>query len=343
MTPSSPEDVQRSDQEAPLDPVLEADEVLQRLCPALWAALSPLGRRVRQGAGFLPLQSAEARGKELNATIGQITDGRGRAVPLPSMEAALGGLDADARSQAFLYSPVEGLAPLRRLWRDRQRRGQPDDLPSTLPIVTMGPAQALALAAELFAAEGRTAVIPDPVRTEDRELFELRLGARLLAAPVLPGGRFDPMAVSRLLDGLPDGEPALAVLRFPGPAGGYAPAAEEREALGEALVQSAACRPLIAVADDIWEAPGEGSGSLFWSLVGRHPSLVPVKVDGADGALGFPGGRVGFLTLPFEPESAVARAIESKVKMLLRAAVGSPPAASQTVLLRGLAARPEGV
>ena len=82
MIPSSPKGLQRSDQEAPLDPVLEADAVLERSCPALWAALSPLGRRVRQGAGFLPLQSAEARGKALNATIGQITDGHGRAVPL---------------------------------------------------------------------------------------------------------------------------------------------------------------------------------------------------------------------------------------------------------------------
>jgi hypothetical protein len=305
-------DLQRSDQEAPLDPVLEADAVLERSCPALWAALSPLGRRVRQGAGFLPLQSAEARGKALNATIGQITDGHGHAVPLPSMEAALAGLPEAERSQAFLYSPVEGLAPLRRLWRDLQRRGQPSDRPSTLPLVTAGPAQALALAADLFVAEGTPVVVPEPVRIEDRELFELRLGARLLPAA-------NPTAISRLLDTLPTGDPALVVLRF-----SESPA---EAALQEALVQSAAHRPLIVVADD--------SSSLFWSLIGRHPSLIPLKVDGA--------GQVGFLTFPFEPESDLARAIESKAKMLLRAAIGSPPAASQVLVMRALTASREGV
>jgi hypothetical protein len=45
---------------------------------------------------------------------------------------------------------------------------------------------------------------------------------------------------------------------------------------------------------------------------------------------------VGFLTLPWEPESAPARALESKIKMLLRAMVGSPSAATQTLLLRAL-------
>ena len=339
MIPSNSIDLQRSGQDAPLDPVLEADTVLERFCPALWAALSPLGRRVRQGAGFLPLQTAEARGKTFNATIGQITDGHGRAVPLPSMAAALAGLDEAERSQAFLYSPVEGLAPLRRMWRDLQRRGQPADRPSTLPLVTAGPAQALALAADLFVAEGTSVVVPEPVRIEDRELFELRLGARLLPTPLHPGGHFDPTAISRLLDALPNGDPALAVLRFPEGPRGYMPTSRERAALRESLVQSAAHRSLIVVTDDTWgNLEGEKSGSLFWPLIGRHPSLIPIKVDGADGEAGFPGSRVGFLTFPFEPDSDLARAIESKAKMLLRAAIGSPATASQTLVMRALTA-----
>ncbi|HET9227376.1 MAG TPA: hypothetical protein VFR31_11965, partial [Thermoanaerobaculia bacterium] len=59
---------------------------------ALRATLSPLGRRVQQPAAFLPLQTAQARGKRFNATIGQITDGHGKAVPLPTMEAVLSEL-----------------------------------------------------------------------------------------------------------------------------------------------------------------------------------------------------------------------------------------------------------
>lgn len=291
-----------------LDPVLDSEAVIQRDHPVLWEALSPLGRRAHQPANFLPLQSAEARGKPFNATVGQITDGHGRALPLSPMSAALAGLDDAERSRAFLYGPVDGLPELRRAWRDWQRRGQPSSLPSSLPIVTAGTAHARFLATELFVAEGRSVVLPQPCRQEDYDLFSQRLGARVLLGD---------------LTELQADEPAVVLLESPGT--DIAP-----------LIEAAERRPLIVIVDDAWEDLDRPSRSLFWSLVERHPNLIPIKIDGADGHLGFPGGRVGFLTFPFEPESAITLALESKVKMLLRAEVGSPSAAMQVILLRGL-------
>lgn len=317
-----------------LDPILNADEVIREASPALWASLSDLGRRAKQPANFLPLQTAEARGKAFNATIGQITDGHGRAVPLPSMAAALSGLSEAERSQAFLYSPVEGLAALRQRWRAWQRRGQPDDRASSLPIVTMGPAHARCLAAEMLAEEARTVVLYEPCLAEVRELFETKLGARLRQLP-LHNGRFDPTAPARALDELPEGEPALVLLRFPDDAS-FTPKHREKAAFCRALAETAEKRPVVVIVDDTREEPGAPSGSFFWYLLGCHRNVVPVKVDGADGCLGFPGGRVGFLSFPFDPESGAAKALESKVKMLLRAEVGSPSTAAQTVLMRGL-------
>lgn len=292
------------------DPVTQANDFLAAAAPAVWAALSPLGRRALQPASFLPLQTAEARGKPFNATIGQITDGHGVAVPLPSMAAALAGLEEAERSRAFLYSPVEGLPELRRAWRDRQRRGVDPGPPSSLPLVTVGTAHARSLATDLFAGEGRT---------------------------VLHSGHEED--VSRLLAGLPEGEPAVVLLEFPQQANGYAPVTRERAALCDALAEEAERRPLVVLVDDTWEGMGTPSASLFWGLACRHANLIPIKIDGADGQLGFPGGRVGFLTFPFEPESALAKSLESKAKMLLRAQVGSPPAMTQVLLLRALQAR----
>lgn len=318
-----------------LDPILDADAVIEAENPALWKALSPLGRRVRQPAAFLPLQTAEARGKPFNATIGQITDGHGRAVPLPSMAAALAGLSEAERSRAFLYSPVEGLPELRQRWREWQRRDQGEERPSTLPLVTVGTTHARLLAAEMFLTEGRTAVCYEPCRPESRDAFEIRLGTRLRPVP-LHDGRFDPTAAIRTLGDLPPGEPAVLLLRFPNDEG-YTPTYREKMAFCRALAEGAAERPVVVLVDDTWEVPDAPSGSLFWPLHGCHPNVVPIKIDGADGRFGFPGGRVGFLTFPFAPESGIARALESKVKMLLRAEVGSPSTAAQMLLLRGLA------
>src|SRR5947209_15263420 len=138
------------------DPVTAADQAIATARPALWAALSPLGRQAQVPENFLPQQTAEARGKRWNATIGQITDGRGGALPLSPMAAALGGLAPALANQAFLYSPVEGLAELRRRWREHQRqRAAPANAPSALPIVTAGPGRALGRAADVFLAPAR--------------------------------------------------------------------------------------------------------------------------------------------------------------------------------------------
>lgn len=257
------------------------DEEIRAASPALWESLSPLGRQVHQPVHFLPLQTAQAKGKPFNATIGQITDGRGKAVPLPTMDAALGGLEDAARSQAFLYSPVEGLADLRRAWKERQGHR----VPATLPIVTVGAEQARAILGDLFVMEGRIVVLPEPVRASDRELFQLRLGADVRSS----------------LENLPEGEPVVAVL-------------DDRES----LLRAAERGPVVAIVDERFE-----------ELAGLHANLVPVRVEAAP-------LNVGFLTFPFAPDSAVADALEKKVKMLLRAQVGSPPAAMQTVLLRYL-------
>lgn len=242
------------------------DEAIRAASPALWSALSRLGREVHQPVHFLPLQTAEARGKTFNATIGQITDGHGKAVPLPTMDAALGGLSEEARSRAFLYSPVEGLADLRQAWKERQAHR----VPSSLPIVTVGAQHCRALVGDLFIEEGRIVVSS-------------------------PDG----------LDGLPDGEPVVAFV-------------EDRLEDRDALLRAASRGPVIAIVDELFE-----------ELVGLHENLIPIRVEEA--VL-----DVGFLTFPFPEDSAIAVALEKKVKMLLRAQVGSPSAAMQVVLLEAL-------
>lgn len=313
--------------------------------PALAALLSPLGRRAAFPRG-IPFQSAEAKGKRFNGTIGQITDGRGGALVLPSLAATLAGLGdggeggAGDVSRAVLYSPIDGLPELRRRWRERQRRDAPEGVESTLPLVTTGLTHGLSLAADLFAGEGRAVAVPEPFWGNYRGVFATRTGARLVHAPAYRNRRPDAAAVARAVAALPAGEPAIAVLNFPSNPGGWSPSAAEREELAAALVAEAERRPLLALCDDAYaglvyddEVP---RASLFWRLAGRHPNLVPVKVDGATKELAFFGGRVGFLTFALPPDSAAARALESKVKGLVRATVGSPVAASQVLALRAL-------
>lgn len=328
------------------DPLEAVNLPLELETPALYRALSPLGRRVYFPPD-IPFQAGEAKGKGLNATVGQITDGRGGAVPLPALAAALSGLSDADRNAALLYSPVEGMPEVRRRWREWQRRGIPAEVPSSLPLVTDGLTHALALVADLFGGEGRTVAVPQPFWGNYRQTFATRTGAKMATAPAYVDGRFNTRAISQAIAdiGLPPGEPAVAFLNLPSNPGGYSPTPAERAELTADLVAEASRRPLVVICDDayaglVFEADVPRR-SMFWDLVGAHPHLVPVKVDGATKEFSFFGGRVGFLTFGVPPESEAARSLESKVKCLIRSTIGSPVAASQVVLLQAL--RQEGI
>lgn len=258
----------------------------------------------------------------------------------PAIENALGGLAGSDLAAALAASPVGGLPEVRQLWRARQRRGVPEGVPSTLPFVTTGLTHGLALVADLFGGAGRAVAVPEPFWGNYRQTFATRTGARICTAPAYLEGRFDTRAIPRALAGEPPGEPAVALLNLPSNPGGYSPTASERADLIAGLVEEAGRRPLVVVCDDAYaglvyedEVPWS---SVFWDLIGAHPDLVPVKVDGGTKEMSFFGGRVGFLTFGLDPGSAAAGSLEGKLAALARAQVGPPPAASQVVLLQAL-------
>ncbi len=303
------------------------------------ALLSPLGRRAQDPAlPSAPFDGERATGRSSGEK------GHRREAERDPLAGALGGLPAADRAVARAASPPAGLPELRALWRRWQRREVAAAVPSSLPFVTSGLAHGLSLVADLFAAEGRAVAISEPFWGNYRQAFAVRHGARVLTSPAYDlasvPARFDPLALARALAPLPAGEPAIALVNLPSNPGGYMPTAAERGKLIASLVEEAARRPLVVVCDDAYAglvyAPEVPRASLFWDLVGAHPRLLPIKVDGGTKELSFFGGRVGFLTFGCEPGSSMAIEVESKLRALVRATLGSPPATGQAVLAAAL-------
>lgn len=322
------------------DLVTRVNQTLESAAPAWARSLSPLGRRVVMPAG-IPVQAREARDAELNGTIGQLTDGHGSAMTLPALERAM-SLERVALDRAFLYSPVAGFTELRERWRDRQRRDAKRTAPSSLPLVTCGLTHSLSILADLFAGEGRKVLLPSPYWGNYDHVFATRTGARMVSAPAFVDGEFHcnfAEAAAETAE-LEDDEPVIVMLNLPSNPGGYSATVEERERIAESLLRLAEHRPTLVICDDAYAGlvyePEIPRRSMFWELTGRHPQLLPVKVDGATKELTFFGGRVGFLTFPFEPGAPAAEALESKAMGLVRSTVGSPVAASQAVVLEAL-------
>jgi len=234
----------------------------------------------------------------------------------------------------------EGLPEVRRLWRAWQRRGVNPALPTSLPLITVGLSHGLSLLADLFGGEGRAVAIPRPFWGNYRQAFAVRTGSRVLTAPGYVDGCYNVHAIADALAGVPEGEPAVAILNLPSNPGGYSLTPAERDAVRASLLEVAERRPLVVVCDDAYAGlvyePDVPRVSLFWDLIGSHPNLVPVKVDGATKEFSFFGGRVGFLTFALDPGSDEAREMEGKVRMLVRSGVRAPIETSQRVLLEAL-------
>ncbi len=316
------------------------NRAIAKASPALAALLSPLGERVAFPPD-IPFQAAQARGREIDGTIGQITDGTGGVVAPASLTAGLDALETEARNRALLYSPVEGRPEVRSAWRDWQRNRGAEGKPSSLPLVTVGLTHGLSLVADLFAGPGRLVAVPAPFWGNYRQTFSTRTGAIVVSAPAYRDGNFNPRAISEALGDLPPEKGAIAIVNLPSNPGGYSVTDEERASLVESLRGVAQERPLLVVCDDAYAGlvyeDAVSDRSLFWDLIGVDDNLVPVKVDGATKELSFFGGRLGFLTFPFDPETEIAAALESKVKCLTRAALGSPAAVTQVLVHQALA------
>jgi len=323
--------------------VAEINKVLEQEAPILFSALSPLGREIYFPPD-IPFQAQEAKGTKYNGTIGVFTDGAGNALPLVSMSEVLDLGRADLNA-AFLYSPMLGLPELREHWRTWQRSEQSDfvpgpELPTGLPMVTHGLTHGLGLCAELFGGPGTVLALTTPFWGNYRQIFTLHTGIEVRTAPAYKDRIFDPLALAGILEGLPEGQPAMVLANFPSNPGGYAPTTKEYQALCQSLIEAAEKRPLVVVCDDAYGglvfAEDVPNRSIFWGLIGKHKNLIPIKIDGATKEFAFFGGRIGFLTFGLELSPAATKALENKVSGLVRAGLGSPVALSQVILLQAL-------
>jgi aspartate/methionine/tyrosine aminotransferase len=195
---------------------------------------------------------------------------------------------------------------------------------------------------------GDRILLPDKLWGNYRLIYEVRLEAEIATFPFYAGGGFDVDGFAAGLAREAEGrEKLIVLLNFPNNPTGYMPTVAEGEAMAAALVaQAERGTKLVVVTDDayfglFYHLGGESmTESLFGRLVGAHPNLLAVKLDGATKELFVWGLRCGFLTFgPGRAESAeeVCAALEAKTKGAIRGAISNSPKISQSVVAKALA------
>lgn len=304
----------------------ERNARIRAISPVVADALSPLGSRAFFPKG-IPYQAGQAKDCQINATIGQITDGAGNPLPLAPMKEKLAGLNP---KDAFLYSPIQGRETARKLWHAKLVAEDARMEQVGLPVVAAGVCHALNMASELFFAPGDTLVVPDLYWDNYEQVFQIRLGGdfRTFAFYNEQGG----FNIAGMVSALASVQGKVHVLlNFPSNPSGYSPTPEELVAIGDALVDAAKDRTVIVYSDDAYHGlvfePTATTKSLFFELIGRSPNLIPLKCDGATKELSFFGGRVAFLHFGVAKE--VAAILVDKCMGLIRSGLGGPVGLSQ--------------
>jgi aspartate/methionine/tyrosine aminotransferase len=157
------------------------NDVIRQANPAVERALSTRGRNIFFPKLGVLSQSAEAAGKEINATVGIALEDDGAPVALASISKSI-NLPV---TEAFPYAPSPGRPAIRKLWREMLFKNNPrlEGRSFGQPVVTAALTHGLSMAGYLFCDPGDTVILPDLYWENYDLVFSNAYGARLDTFP----------------------------------------------------------------------------------------------------------------------------------------------------------------
>lgn len=306
--------------------------------PQVFGMLSARGKAIYFPKLGVLAQSAEAQGKEINATIGIALEEDGSPLVLPSLADAI----KLPKGNAFTYAPSPGRPDLRKLWKEMIVKKSPSLAGKAIstPVVTTALTHGISMAAYLFCDPQDTVFIPN-LYWENYDLaVTLATGAKLETFNTFtPAGGFDVAALKAKLDAAPRGGKKIVSLNFPNNPSGYTPTTAEAAELVKVLTDAAAAGDNIVVwLDDAYFGlvfePGVYEESVFAPLADAHENLLAVKIDGATKEDYVWGFRVGFLTYGVKGGTpALYEALEAKTGGAIRGNISNSSHPAQSLLL----------
>lgn len=316
------------------------------LAQALNAELSANGCKVldmlsEQGkAIFFPRkgilgQGAEAKGSEINATIGTALEDDGSPLVLDCVLKSL-----NLPKQSFLYAPSFGNPDLRKEWKKQVIIKNPTlaNKNFSTPVVTCALTHAISCAGYLFLDAGDEVIIPDLYWDNYELVFENARGAKIKTFNTFKNGGFDTEALKAALENS-KGDKKVVLLNFPNNPTGYTATETEAVEIAKILTECAAKgNKVVALLDDAYFGlvyeEGVTKESLFVKLVDAHENLLAVKLDGPTKEDYVWGFRVGFMSFGFKGATdAQLKAMEDKAAGTVRGNISNAPSISQKILL----------
>ena len=284
-------------------------------------------------------QSAQAKGKNINATIGEAIEDDGSSMHLSDFDKMINL----PLSSVYPYAPSFGKLELRNAWKEFIYKKNPSLGNSVIsnPIVTCGLTHGISISAYMFVDEGDTVVIPDLFWENYSLIFENAYKGRIVTFPLFKNGGFNVEGLAETLDKI-EGK-IVMLLNFPNNPTGYTPLESEINLiLGAIKKQADQGKNMVVLIDDayfglVYEEKVY-TESIFNGLSNLSEHVLAVKLDGATKEDYVWGFRVGFMTYGIQNGTpALYEALENKTAGAVRGNISNVSHLSQSLLFKAYA------
>ena len=309
---------------------------LQQAHPQVFSMLSKKGRSFFFPKSGILSQTAEAKGKKMNATIGICLEEDGSPMRLPTIQQHL----TLSPGEIFPYAPSFGSQQLREEWKSMLLSKNPSlqGKEFSLPIVTCGLTNAVAVAAAMFVDSGEKVITPGYYWENYDLTIAQGCNASLVKFSTFKGSQFNIEGLRGKL--LSKGEKKVVILNFPNNPTGFTLRKEEAPKVVEVIREAAEKgKQIVVLLDDAYfglvfeeDALQE---SLFGMLADLSPNVLVVKIDGATKEDFVWGLRVGFVTFAAKGAAKGCYApLENKAAGALRGSISNASNLSQSLVLK---------
>ena len=300
--------------------------------------LSDAGKRMYFPYGGILGQGAEAKGCDINATIGMAFEEDGSPLVMKCFSKNL-GLD----KKAFLYAGSFGLPKLREQWKAMEVKKNPSlrGVKFSNPVVTNALTHGIRIVAELFAGKSDELVCPDLFWDNYELVFQEAVGCKVRHFNTFKRGSFDAAAMKAAL--LAPGKKKVLILNFPNNPTGYtATLADAKKIVTAVKAAAKAGKRIVVVCDDayfglVYEKGIHGE-SLFAEFATLDRNVLAVKLDGTTKEDYVWGLRVGFISFAFKGATdEQLKALEAKAAGNVRSCISNASSIGQHLAIAAFA------
>lgn len=282
-------------------------------------------------------QAAQAKGKEINATIGEAVEDDGTSMHLPEFDALINMPTANV----FPYAPSFGKPELRTLWKDSIYTKNPSlkNIVISNPVATNGLTHGISMAGYLFVDEGDTVLLSNHYWENYNLIFENNYGGKIDTFELFANGGFNIKSFAEKLNSI-KGNKIVTLLNFPNNPSGYTPLVDEIDAIVSEIKKVAdKGKKVVVLIDDayfglVYEQKVYME-SIFVRLANLSENVLAVKLDGPTKEDYVWGFRVGFITYAIKGGTpALYEALENKTAGAVRGNISNISQLSQSLLYK---------